>query len=88
MNKKTKIAVAFTILALGGAYLVYNRYFNKNRFVKMIISKVPSLSDRESALKSMDLGYVRGRAFALKNNDFSFKFKGKTYSSKDGKAIR
>ena len=86
MNKKTKIAVAFTILALGGAYLVYNRYFNKNRFVKMIVSKVPNLS--ESSLKSMDLGYLRGRAFALKNNDFSFKFKGKTYSSKDGKAIR
>ena len=86
MNKKTKIAIAFTILALGGAYLVYNRYFNKNRFVKMIISKVPTAS--ESALKSMDLGYLRGRAFALKNNDFSFKFKGKTYNSKDGKAIR
>jgi hypothetical protein len=86
MNKKTKIAVAFTILALGGAYLVYNRYFNKNRFVKIIVSKVPNLN--ESALKNMDLGYLRGRAFGLKNNDVSFKFKGKTYSTKDGKLIR
>ena len=86
MNKKTYVKLGVTLALLGGAFLVYNRYFNKSRFIKMIVSKVPTAS--ESALKSADLGYVRGRAFGLKNGYATFTFKGKKYNTNDGRASK
>lgn len=86
MNKKTYIALGVTLAVLGGGFFVYNRYFNKNRFVRMIVKAKPNLDAKD--LKTYDLGYLRGRAFALKNGDATFDFKGKTYNTSDGKLTR
>ena len=86
MNKKTYVKLGVTLALLGGAFLVYNRYFNKSRFIKMILKSQPSAD--EKSLKTFDLGYLRGRAFGLKNDYATFTFKGKKYNTNDGRAYK
>jgi hypothetical protein len=86
MRKKTYISIAIGVAVLGLSFYAYNRFFNKKRFAKMIKEKV-SGADLDSLMKQ-DLGYLRARAFGLKNNNDNFVYKGKTYSTQTGKFVR
>ena len=84
MNTKTIVWVGIYGVVAYGAYYMY---FSKTAYAKNIIKAGKSQQSVDD-LKSFDMGYLRVWSKASSNNEQSFSYKGKSYFTQGGRAIK
>jgi hypothetical protein len=84
MKKNTLIWIAVYGVAAYGAYYMY---FSKTAYAKKIIKADKSKQSLED-LKSFDMVFLRAWSKAAVENAKTFDYKGKSYNTQGGKAVK
>jgi len=84
MKKNTLIWIGVYAVVAYGAYYMY---FSKTAYAKNIIKAGKSQQSVDD-LKSFDMSFLRAWSKAASNNEQTFSYKGKSYFTQGGKAVK
>ena len=91
MKNKTTYIVSSLIVLVGG-YFIYNKFYKttprtKEESIKLIVSSNNS-SNAENVLSTFEDNFIKEWANAVEKRNDMFKYNGKSYLTKGGRAIK